>query len=72
MPVALHLDHGDTFERVMRCINHGFTSVMLDVSHLPYAENIAATREVVRMAHACGASVEGELGRIGVGKPASM
>jgi len=56
----------------MRCINHGFTSVMLDVSHLPYAENIAATREVVRMAHACGASVEGELGRIGVGKPASM
>jgi len=65
VPVALHLDHADTFERVMRCINHGFTSVMLDVSHLPYAENVAATKEVVRVAHACGVSVEGELGRIG-------
>lgn len=64
-PVALHLDHGDTFERVMRCINHGFTSVMLDVSHLPYAENVAATKEVVRAAHACGVTVEGELDRIG-------
>lgn len=65
VPVVLHLDHGDTFERVMQCINHGFTSVMLDVSHLPYSENVAATKEVVRAAHACGASVEGELGRIG-------
>ncbi len=68
VPVALHLDHGDTFERVMRCINHGFTSVMLDVSHLPYAENVAATKEVVRAAHACGVSVEGELDRIGGGE----
>ncbi len=65
VPVAIHLDHGDTFERVMQCLNHGFTSVMLDVSRLPYAENVAATKEVVRVAHACGASVEGELGRIG-------
>jgi len=65
VPVTLHLDHADTFERVMQCINHGFTSVMLDVSHLPYAENVAATKEVVRVAHACGVSVEGELGRIG-------
>ena len=65
VPVAVHLDHADTFERVTRCISHGFTSVMLDVSHLPYAENVAATKEVVRVAHACGASVEGELGRIG-------
>ena len=63
--VALHLDHGDTFERVMRCINHGFTSVMLDLSHLPYAENVAATKEVVRAAHACGVTVEGEMDRIG-------
>jgi fructose-bisphosphate aldolase class II len=63
--VVIHLDHGDTFERVMQCINHGFTSVMLDVSHLPYAENVAATKEVVRVAHACGVSVESELGRIG-------
>jgi len=65
VPVAVHLDHGDTFERVMHCINHGFTSVMLDASHLPYAENVAATKEVVRAAHACGVTVEGELGRIG-------
>jgi fructose-bisphosphate aldolase class II len=65
IPVVIHLDHGDTFERVMQCISHGFTSVMLDVSHLPYAENVAATKEVVRAAHACNVSVEGELGRIG-------
>jgi fructose-bisphosphate aldolase class II len=68
VPVAVHLDHADTFERVMQCISHGFTSAMLDVSHLPYAENVAATKEVVRVAHACGASVEGELGRIGGGE----
>lgn len=68
VPVALHLDHGDTFERAMQCINHGFTSVMLDVSHLPYAENVAATKEVARAAHACGVSVEGELDRIGGGE----
>jgi len=65
VPVAVHLDHGDSFERVMQCINHGFTSVMLDVSHLPFEGNVAATAEVVRVAHACGLSVEGELGRIG-------
>ena len=65
VPVAIHLDHGDTLERVMQCISCGFTSVMLDVSHLPYAENVAATKEVVRVAHASGVSVEGELGRIG-------
>ncbi len=68
VPVVLHLDHGDTFERVMQCINHGFTSVMLDVSHLPYAENVAATKEVARVAHACGVSVEGEMDRIGGGE----
>ena len=65
VPVAVHLDHGDRFERVMQCINHGLSSVMLDASHLPYEGNVAATREVVRAAHACGVSVEGELGRIG-------
>jgi len=65
VPVAVHLDHGESFQRVMQCINHGFTSVMLDVSHLPYDENVAATKEVVRVAHAAGVSVEGELGRIG-------
>ena len=65
VPVALHLDHGDTFERVLQCIHHGFTSVMLDASHLPLEGNIAATREVVRAAHACNVTVEAELGRIG-------
>jgi fructose-bisphosphate aldolase class II len=68
VPVALHLDHGDTFERVMQCLNHGFTSVMLDVSHLPYTENVAATKEVVRAAHACDVTVEGEMDRIGGGE----
>ncbi|MFH1615047.1 MAG: class II fructose-bisphosphate aldolase [Planctomycetota bacterium] len=65
VPIAIHLDHGNSFEMVMQCINHGFTSVMLDVSHLPFEQNLAATKEVVRAAHACGVTVEGELGRIG-------
>jgi len=65
VPVAIHLDHGDSFERTIQCINHGFTSVMLDVSHLSYEGNLAATKEVVRIAHAAGITVEGELGRIG-------
>lgn len=65
VPVAVHLDHGESFDRIMQCISHGFTSVMLEVSHLSYEENIAATKEVVRVAHAAGITVEGELGRIG-------
>jgi len=65
VPVAVHLDHGDSLERVKACIERGFTSVMLDVSHLPFEENAAATKEVVRLAHARGITVEGELGRIG-------
>lgn len=64
-PVVMHLDHGDTFERAVDCILHGFTSVMFDGSSLPYEENIAGSREVVRVAHAAGADVEGELGLIG-------
>jgi fructose-bisphosphate aldolase class II len=71
VPVVVHLDHGDTFERVMQCLHHGFTSVMLDVSHLPYAENVAATKEVVRAAHAAGVTVEGEMDRIGGGEAAA-
>jgi len=70
-PVAVHLDHGDSFERVMACIHAGFTSVMLDLSHLPYEQNVKGTQEVVRTAHACGLTVEGELGRIG-GEEASI
>ncbi|MDR1123961.1 MAG: class II fructose-1,6-bisphosphate aldolase [Elusimicrobiota bacterium] len=62
VPVALHLDHGDSFEICQSCIDSGFSSVMIDGSHLPYEENIALTKKVVEYAHARGVSVEGELG----------
>ncbi|MFZ4578203.1 MAG: class II fructose-bisphosphate aldolase [Myxococcota bacterium] len=62
VPIVLHLDHGDTFELCCDCINSGFSSVMIDGSHLPYEENIALTRKVVEYAHARDVSVEGELG----------
>jgi len=65
IPVALHLDHGSTFDVVMKCIRAGFTSVMFDGSHHPFEENIALTKKVVEAAHAVGVSVEGELGTIG-------
>lgn len=65
VPVALHLDHGSSFEVVMQCIQAGFTSVMFDGSHHPYEENIRLTKKVVEAAHAVGVSVEGELGTIG-------
>jgi len=65
LPIALHLDHGTDFGQVMRCIRHGFTSVMIDGSALPFEENVALTAKVVEVAHAVGVSVEGELGRIG-------
>lgn len=65
VPVVLHLDHGTSFEQAMLCLKHGFTSVMFDGSKYSLAENIAATRKVVDVAHAMGASVEGELGKIG-------
>ncbi|AHF75426.1 Ketose-bisphosphate aldolase [Sodalis praecaptivus] len=65
MPFVLHLDHGASIEHVQRAIQCGFTSVMIDGSLLPYEENVALTREVVRLAHAVGVSVEGELGTIG-------
>jgi fructose-bisphosphate aldolase, class II len=65
VPVALHLDHGSSFEVVMKCIQAGFSSVMFDGSHYPFEENIRLTKEVVKAAHAVGVSVEGELGTIG-------
>ncbi|MFD1957079.1 class II fructose-1,6-bisphosphate aldolase [Paenibacillus thailandensis] len=65
LPIALHLDHGSSFEMAMKCIRAGFTSVMFDGSHYPLEENIAITKEVVKAAHAMGVSVEGELGTIG-------
>lgn len=65
VPIALHLDHGSTFEVVMQCIRAGFSSVMFDGSHHPFEENIRLTKKVVEAAHAVGVSVEGELGTIG-------
>ncbi|MCS1352325.1 class II fructose-1,6-bisphosphate aldolase [Mechercharimyces sp. CAU 1602] len=65
VPVALHLDHGSSFDVVMKCIRAGFSSVMFDGSHYPLEENIRLTQEVVKAAHAVGVSVEGELGTIG-------
>lgn len=63
--VALHLDHGQSFENCKKAIDAGFTSVMIDGSHHPLAENIKMTKEVVDYAHARGVSVEAELGTVG-------
>jgi fructose-bisphosphate aldolase class II len=60
--ICLHLDHGDSFELVQSCIETGFSSVMIDGSHLPYAENVALTKKVVEYAHKFDVTVEGELG----------
>ena len=60
--IVLHLDHGDTFETCKDCIDNGFSSVMIDGSHLPYEENVALTKKVVDYAHQFDVTVEGELG----------
>ena len=62
IPIALHLDHGDSFELCKSCVEFGFSSVMIDGSHLPYEGNIALTKQVVDFAHQYEVSVEGELG----------
>ena len=64
IPMALHLDHGDSFELCKSCIDGGFTSVMIDMSSKPFEENIAITRQVVEYAHAHGVVVEAELGTL--------
>ncbi|HZJ77240.1 MAG TPA: class II fructose-1,6-bisphosphate aldolase [Clostridia bacterium] len=64
LPIALHLDHGPDFETCKSCIDGGFTSVMIDGSHLPYEENVEVTKKVVAYAHARGVTVEGELGQL--------
>ena len=64
LPICLHLDHGDSFETCKSCIDGGFTSVMIDGSHLSFEENIAVTKKVVEYAHDRGVVVEGELGRL--------
>ncbi len=62
IPIVLHLDHGSSYELCVDCIEHGFSSVMIDGSSLPYEENIALTKKVVEYAHAHDVTVEGELG----------
>ena len=64
IPIALHLDHGDSFELCKSCIDGGFTSVMIDASSKPFAENIELTRKVVEYAHDHGVVVEAELGTL--------
>ena len=66
VPVVIHYDHGLTFEKTMEALKLGFSSVMFDASTKEYADNIAETKEVVKIAHAMGASVEGEIGHVGV------
>ena len=65
VPVVLHLDHGMNVEQIVKAIQHRFTSVMIDGSSLPLADNIAMTRSVVAIAHAAGLPVEGEIGHVG-------
>jgi fructose-bisphosphate aldolase class II len=64
MPMSLHLDHGEDFETVSKCVQAGFTSVMVDGSFLKFEENVTLTKRVVDLAHAKGVSVEAELGRL--------
>ncbi len=64
-PVAIHLDHGPSYELAEACVKAGFTSVMIDGSHLPYEENVLVTAKVVKMAKAAGVTVEAELGAVG-------
>lgn len=65
VPVAIHLDHGSSFEKCKEAIDAGFTSVMIDASHHPFEENVATTSQVVEYAHSKGVSVEAELGTVG-------
>ncbi len=67
VPVALHLDHGSSYDMAAKAIRFGFSSVMFDGSSLPFQENIAKTKEIARMAHAAGVSIEAELGHVGGG-----
>ena len=65
VPVAIHLDHGSSFEKCKEAVDAGFTSVMIDASHHPFEENIEITHKVVEYAHSKGVSVEAELGTVG-------
>jgi fructose-bisphosphate aldolase class II len=65
IPICMHLDHGDTVELCKQCVDDGFTSVMIDASHNPFAENIKVTKQVVDYAHKYNVTVEAELGQLG-------
>ncbi len=65
VPVAMHLDHGDSFQLAMRALRSGYTSIMIDGSALPFDENVALSRRVAEACHACSVPVEAELGRVG-------
>ena len=65
VPIGLHLDHGKSYEDVKACVNAGFTSIMIDASHLPFEENIERTVKIVELAKKYGATVEAELGLVG-------
>ena len=64
LEIVLHLDHGEDFDICKKCVDDGFTSVMIDASHYPFEENIRRTKEVVEYAHAHGVVVEAELGKL--------
>ena len=68
VPVALHLDHGASYDVCIKAIHYGCSSVMIDGSSLPYEENVALVKKVVDVAHVCGISVEAELGHVGGGE----
>jgi fructose-bisphosphate aldolase, class II len=65
LPIVIHCDHGDTFELCKQCVDDGYTSVMIDASHKPYAENVALTKQVVEYAHKHNVVVESEIGQLG-------
>ncbi|MFA7288502.1 MAG: class II fructose-bisphosphate aldolase [Melioribacteraceae bacterium] len=71
VPVAVHLDHGLTFDTIIKVMNYGFSSVMFDGSSLEYEENISGTKEITKVAKALGVSVEAELGHVGGGEAGS-
>src|SRR6202453_5374196 len=64
IPIAVHLDHGDSFDLCKECIDEGFTSVMIDASHEPFAKNVEICKKVVEYAHKHNCVVEGELGML--------
>lgn len=68
VPVAITLDHGQSFEQCVQCIRAGYTDVMLDTSSLPFDENVRESKRVVEAAHAVGVGVEGEIGHVGMGE----